>query len=110
MREEIVGLNLSGEGKVSTPTVSTLQSMQLVCCTNLIISAIDISDGHIHTPDTVTSQWERAGGGLFTCQLPKMLFRVSWAAQSSLALGLNIKITMESISTLFSLSAETAIS
>lgn len=94
MCEEIVGLSRSGEGEVTAPTVSTLQSLQPVRCANLIIGAIDILDGHIYTPDPVASQEGRAGGGLCPRQLPKMLCRVSWEAQSSLALGLNIKITM----------------
>lgn len=73
-------LSLPGEGKVSTPTLGTLQSMWPVCCANLIICAIDIFEEHIYTVDMVTSQREIAGGGLLPCQLPKMLFRVIWVA------------------------------
>lgn len=63
MCEEIVGLSLWGEGKVSAPTVSTLQSARLVCRANLIIRAGDTSDGHVYPPDPVASQREAAGGG-----------------------------------------------
>lgn len=54
--------------------------MELVCCANLIICAIDIFEEHIYTADTVTSQREIAQGGLLPCQLPKMLFGVMWVA------------------------------
>jgi hypothetical protein len=54
--------------------------VELVCCANLIICAIDIFEEHIYTVDTVTSQQEIAEGGLLPCQLPKMLFRVMWVA------------------------------
>lgn len=55
-------LNLPGERKVSVATAWTLQSMHLVCCTNLIIPAIDMFDKHIYSSDPVTSQWEISEG------------------------------------------------
>lgn len=67
-------LNLPGERKVSIATAWTLQSMQLVCCTNLIIPAIDMFDKHIYSPDTVTSQWEIAEGFCLVASWPNPSF------------------------------------
>lgn len=67
-------LNLPGERNVSIAAAWTLQSMHLVCCTNLIIPAIDMFDKHIYSPDTVTSQWEIAEAFCLVASWPNPSF------------------------------------